>query len=66
MEFEDLSDLDQARALAAVTAAFTRDDCQSIKQWAVARGITPQEAWDEVLADQDIPACRIPDRLSCD
>jgi hypothetical protein len=65
MEFEELSDLDQARALAAVLDAFTKDDCRTIQQWATVRSITPQEAWDEVLAGQDIPACRMPSRLSC-
>ena len=66
MEFEELSDVDQERALAAVTKAFAKDDCRTIQQWAVARNITPQEAWDEVLAGQDIPPCRMPSRLSCE
>jgi hypothetical protein len=63
MEFEELSDLEQARALAAVREAFTKDDCRTIHQWAQAKGITPQDAWNEVLASKDIPECRMPARL---
>jgi hypothetical protein len=69
-DFDELSEADQRAALAAVLEVLSSESVDgvavkynSLRQYGARRGISEDEAWQEIMALRGLPACSISERL---
>ena len=62
-DFFELSTEEQVSALAALLKRLAAAECRSLNDVSFDMEVSRQDAWDRIMADAGLPACRVPERL---